>query len=197
MFNGIIKNTGKIHRFYKQDNNCLLYISSRIKFTREEIGSSISCSGACLTLEKYKGRLSKFYISQETLNRTIFKFSKRGDILNLEKSLKFGNRLSGHFVQGHVDTTGIVKKIILVGKSWQVTFKLSRKFKKYLIPKGSITINGVSLTLSKILVDGFQIAILPQTLKMTNIIHLKKGDLVNIEFDVFGKYIKNFLKKND
>ena len=197
MFNGIIKNTGKIHRFYKQDNNCLLYISSRIKFTREEIGSSISCSGACLTLEKYKGRLSKFYISQETLNRTIFKFSKRGDILNLEKSLKFGNRLSGHFVQGHVDTTGIVKKIILVGKSWQVTFKLSRKFKKYLIPKGSITINGVSLTLSKILVDGFQIAIVPQTLKMTNIIHLKKGDLVNIEFDVLGKYIKNFLKKND
>ena len=197
MFNGIIKNTGKIHRFYKQDNNCLLYISSRIKFTREEIGSSISCSGACLTIEKYKGRLSKFYISQETLNRTIFKFSKRGDILNLEKSLKFGNRLSGHFVQGHVDTTGIVKKIILVGKSWQVTFKLSRKFKKYLIPKGSITINGVSLTLSKILVDGFQIAIVPQTLKMTNIIHLKKGDLVNIEFDVLGKYIKNFLKKND
>ena len=197
MFNGIIKNTGKIHRFYKQDNNCLLFISSRIKFTREEIGSSISCSGACLTLEKYKGRLSKFYISQETLNRTIFKFSKRGDILNLEKSLKFGNRLSGHFVQGHVDTTGIVKKIILVGKSWQVTFKLSRKFKKYLIPKGSITINGVSLTLSKILVDGFQIAIVPQTLKMTNIIHLKKGDLVNIEFDVLGKYIKNFLKKND
>ena len=197
MFNGIIKNTGKIHEFYKKDNNCLLYILSKIKFTKKEIGSSICCSGACLTLEKYKGRLSKFYISKETLNRTIFKFLKKGDVINLEKSLKFGNRLSGHFVQGHVDTTGIVKKINLVGKSWQVNFKLSRKFKKYLIQKGSISINGVSLTIAKILVDGFQIAIIPQTLKMTNIIHLKKGDLVNIEFDVLGKYIKNFLKKND
>ena len=197
MFNGIIKNTGKIYTFYKKDNNCLLYVLSKIKFTKKEIGSSISCSGACLTLEKYKGKLSKFYISKETLKRTIFKFSKKGDVINLEKSLRFGNRVSGHFVQGHVDTTGIVKKINLVGKSWLVNFKISRKFKKYLISKGSITINGISLTIATILVDGFQIAVIPQTLKMTNINLLKKGDLVNIEFDVLGKYIKNFLKKND
>ena len=197
MFNGIIKNKGNINKISKKDNNCILVLKSKIKFSKSEIGSSISCSGACLTLEKYTKNLSTFYISKETLNRTIFKFSKKGDVINLEKSLKFGNRLSGHFVQGHVDTTGIVKKINLVGKSWQVNFKLSRKFKKYLIQKGSISINGVSLTIAKILVDGFQIAIIPQTLKMTNIIHLKKGDLVNIEFDVLGKYIKNFLKKND
>ena len=195
MFNGIIKNTGIINRLYKKNNNCFLYILSKIKFTKKEIGSSISCSGACLTLEKYNRNLSKFYISKETLSKTIFKTSKKGDIINLEKPLKYGERISGHFVQGHVDTTAAVKKINLVGKSLQINFKFSKKFKKYLVQKGSITINGVSLTIAKILIDGLQIAIIPQTLKFTNLIHLKEKDVVNIEFDVLGKYIKNFLKR--
>ena len=195
MFNGIIKNTGIINRLYKKNNNCFLYILSKIKFTKKEIGSSISCSGACLTLEKYNRNLSKFYISKETLSKTIFKTSIKGDIINLEKPLKYGDRISGHFVQGHVDTTAAVKKINLVGKSLQINFKFSKKFKKYLVQKGSITINGVSLTIAKILIDGLQIVIIPQTLKLTNLIHLKENDVVNIEFDVLGKYIKNFLKR--
>ena len=195
MYNGIIKNTGIINRLHKQNNNCYLYILSKIKFTKKEIGSSISCSGACLTLEKYNRNLSKFYISKETLSKTIFKTSKKGDIINLEKPLKYGERISGHFVQGHVDTTAVVKKINFVGKSWQINFKLSKKFKKYLVQKGSIAINGISLTIAKILIDGLQIAIVPQTLKLTNLIHLKEKDVVNIEFDVLGKYIKNFLKR--
>ena len=195
MFNGIIKNTGIINRLYKKNNNCFLYILSKIKFTKKEIGSSISCSGACLTLEKYNRNLIKFYISKETLSKTIFKTSKKGDIINLEKPLKYGERISGHFVQGHVDTTAAVKKINLVGKSWKINFRLSKKFKKYLVQKGSITINGVSLTIAKILTDGLQIVIVPQTLKLTNLIHLKEKDVVNIEFDVLGKYIKNFLNR--
>ena len=195
MFNGIIKYTGIINRIYKKNNNCFLYILSKIKFTKKEIGSSISCSGACLTLEKYNRNLSKFYISKETLSKTIFKTSIKGDIINLEKPLKYGERISGHFVQGHVDTTAAVKKINLVGKSLQINFKFSKKFKKYLVQKGSITINGVSLTIAKILIDGLQIVIIPQTLKLTNLIHLKEKYVVNIEFDVLGKYIKNFLKR--
>ena len=195
MFNGIIKNTGIINRLYKKNNNCFLYILSKIKFTKKEIGSSISCSGACLTLEKYNRNLSKFYISKETLSKTIFKTSKKGNIINLEKPLKYGERISGHFVQGHVDTTAVVKKINLVGKSWQINFKLSKKFKKYLVQKGSIAINGISLTIAKTLIDGLQIVIIPQTLKLTNLIHLKENDVVNIEFYVLGKYIKNFLKR--
>ena len=194
MFNGIIKHTGKISKIYKNNNNCIIEILSKIKFSKNEIGSSISCSGACLTLEKYKGNLSKFYISKETLNRTNFKSSNKGDLINLEKSLKYGDRISGHFVQGHVDTTGTIKKIDFVGKSWFVNFKLPKKYKKYLIQKGSITINGVSLTISKILKDGFQIVVIPQTLKLTNLMYLKEKDVVNIEFDVLGKYIKKFLK---
>ena len=194
MFNGIIKHTGKISKIYKNNNNCIIEILSKIKFSKNEIGSSISCSGACLTLEKYKGNLSKFYISKETLNRTNFKSSNKGDLINLEKSLKYGDRISGHFAQGHVDTTSIIKKIDFVGKSWFVNFKLPKKYKKYLIQKGSITINGVSLTISKILKDGFQIVVIPQTLKLTNLTYLKEKDVVNIEFDVLGKYIKKFLK---
>jgi len=194
MFNGIIKHTGKISKIYKNNNNCIIEILSKIKFSKNEIGSSISCSGACLTLEKYKGNLSKFYISKETLNKTNFKSSNKGDLINLEKSLKYGDRISGHFAQGHVDTTSIIKKIDFVGKSWFVNFKLPKKYKKYLIQKGSITINGVSLTISKILKDGFQIVVIPQTLKLTNLMYLKEKDVVNIEFDVLGKYIKKILK---
>ena len=194
MFNGIIKHTGKISKIYKNNNNCNIEILSKIKFSKNEIGSSISCSGACLTLEKYKGNLSKFYISKETLNRTNFRSSNKGDLINLEKSLKYGDRISGHFAQGHVDTTSIIKKIDFVGKSWFVNFKLPKKYKKYLIQKGSIAINGVSLTISKILKDGFQIVVIPQTLKLTNLMYLKEKDVVNIEFDVLGKYIKKFLK---
>ena len=194
MFSGIIKHTGKISKIYKNNNNCIIEILSNIKFLKSEIGSSISCSGACLTLEKYKKNLSKFYISKETLNRTNFKFSNKGDLINLEKSLKYGDHISGHFVQGHVDTTSVIKKIDFVGKSWFINFKLAKKYMKHLILKGSITINGVSLTVSKIIKDGFQIVIIPHTLKLTSLIYLKKKDVVNVEFDVLGKYIKNFLK---
>jgi len=195
MFNGLIRYTGRINKIYRNKNNCSIEIFSRIKFLKAEIGSSISCSGTCLTLDKYKGNLSKFYISKETLDRTNFKSSNKGDFINLEKSLKYGDRISGHFVQGHIDTTCAVKKIILVGKSWFVNFTLKKKYKKYLVLKGSITINGVSLTISRILKDGFQIVAIPKTLKSTNLIYLKKEDLVNVEFDVLGKYIKNFLNE--
>ena len=194
MFSGIIKHTGEINKIYEHNNNCIIEIRSRIKFSKSEIGSSISCSGACLTLEKYRRNLSQFYISKETLNKTNFKSSNKGDLINLEKSLKYGDRISGHFVQGHIDTTSTIKKIIFVGKSWFINFKLVKKYKKYLVQKGSITINGVSLTISKILKNGFQIVIIPQTLKLTNLMYLKEKDVVNVEFDVLGKYIKSFLK---
>ena len=195
MFNGIIKSTGKINKLYKNNKNCSLYISTKIKFKKNEIGSSVSCSGACLTLEEFKKNLIKFYISKETLNKTTFKFSKIGDIINLEKPLKFGERVSGHFVQGHVDTTAIVKSVNFVGKSWLINFKISKNFTKHLIQKGSITVNGVSLTIAKIIKDGFLISVIPKTLKLTNLANLKTKDIVNIEFDVLGKYIKKILSK--
>ena len=194
MFNGIVKHRGKVCKIYKNNNNCIIEILSSLKFTKNEIGSSISCSGVCLTLEKYKKNVSKFYISRESLNKTNFKYLNKGDIVNLEKSLKYRDRISGHFVQGHVDTTSRIKKIDFIGKSWFINFNLTKKYKKYFVQKGSIAINGVSLTISKILKEGFQIVVIPQTLKLTNLIYLKEKDVVNVEFDVLGKYIKSFLK---
>ena len=129
MFNGIIKNTGKINKIYKNNNNCFIEISSKMKLKKDEVGSSISCSGVCLTVEKFNNNLVKFYLSKETLNKTTFKSSKKGDIINLEKPLRYGNRISGHFIQGHVDTICTIKKIYLLGKSWLINFKLSKSTK--------------------------------------------------------------------
>jgi len=194
MFNGIIKSTGKINKITINNNNCILEVYSNFNFLKNEIGSSIACSGKCLTLNKFKKKISTFYISKETLNKTNFKFAKKGDIINLEKSMKYKSRISGHFVQGHVDTTSLVKEIKFVGKSWFMDFTLPKKFKRYVVNKGSITINGVSLTIAKKLVSGIRISVIPQTLKLTNLIFLKKRDIVNVEFDVLAKYISNFLK---
>ena len=127
MFNGLIKHTGTIKKIYKKNNNCVLVVKSKIKFSKNDIGSSVSCSGACLTLENTKNNLNKFYLSKETIDRTNFRFSNKGDIINLEKSMKFGDRISGHFVQGHIDTTCKIKKIISMGKSWNINFVLSNK----------------------------------------------------------------------
>jgi len=194
MFNGIIKNTGKIRSIYKKNNNCHLEIYTKMKFGKADVGSSISCSGACLTVVKYTNSFVKFYISKETLSKTTFKVLKKGSLINLEKSLRYGNRISGHFVQGHVDTTCLVKKIQFIGKSWLISFALPRKFRKFLVAKGSIAINGVSLTITKLLKYGFQISVIPQTLKFTNLFLLREKDLVNVEFDILGKYIKSMKK---
>ena len=194
MFNGIIKNTGRIYKIFKTKNSYIMEVNSKIKFKKNDIGSSISCSGTCLTLEKYIKNKSRFYISKETLKKTIFRNSKKGDIINFERSIKFGDRLSGHFVQGHVDTTAKIKKIKHYGKSWVVDFLISKIHMKNLVPKASISINGVSLTIAKLNKSGFQITLIPKTLKLTNLIYLKKADLVNIEFDIIGKYIKKYLK---
>ena len=194
MFNGIIENTGKDRRIYKKNNNFHLEIYTKMKFKKSEVGSSISCSGACLTVEKYNRNVVKFYVTKETLSKTTFKLLKKGSLINLEKPLKYGNRLSGHFVQGHVDTTCSIKKIYFIGKSWLINFKLPNKYKKYLVPKGSIAINVASLTIAKILKYGFQVSVIPQTLKLTNLFFLKEKYLVNVEFDILGKYIKSIAK---
>ena len=190
MFNGIINTIGKIEKVIKKGNNSYLKVISKMTFKKDEIGSSVSCSGACLTVEKFKKNMVSFYLSNETLKKTIFSKSKKGDIINLEKSLKYGDRISGHFVQGHVDTTTYIKKITILGKSWLINFHLAKKYERFVVSKGSIAINGVSLTIAKIFKDSFQIAIIPHTLKLTNLINLKEKDLVNIEFDIMGKYAR-------
>jgi riboflavin synthase len=192
MFNGIIFNTGKVKKKHIDRFGLILTINSKINInSKKEIGSSICCSGVCLTLTKYKNKNLSFYISKETIERSNLSMLKINDIVNLEKPIKFGDRISGHFIQGHVDTTARVKKIKLSGKSWYIDFSLEKKFKKYLINKGSIAVNGVSLTIAKVKQNVFQVVVIPHSLKLTNLIKLQEKDLVNIEFDILLKYIKN------
>ena len=194
MFSGIFTHIGTVKKITKTKSNCIIEINSKINFKKSEIGSSISCSGVCLTLENFKKNISKFYLSRETIKKSTFKKVKVNNLINLEKSLKFGSSISGHFVQGHVDTTCKIVSIRVIGKSWLVDFSLPRVLKNNIVEKGSISINGVSLTIAKILNFGFQISIIPHTLNCTNLKFLKVKDYVNIEFDILGKYIKNYIK---
>ena len=194
MFNGIIKNTGIIRKIIKQNKSLTILVYSNIKVGKKMIGSSISCNGVCLTLTNTKNRTLKFYLSKETLNRSNFSKIKVGTIVNMEKSLKFGDEISGHYTQGHVDTVGKVIKLVILDKTWIVRVAVPSKFNKLIVEKASIHINGVSLTVSKKGKNYFEINIIPHTLKLTNLIHLKKNSLVNIEFDIFSKYILDINK---
>ena len=198
MFNGIVYNQGLIKSIKKNpkyvNGSRVIEITSNISFKNSDIGESVSCDGVCLTLIRIKKKSFLFYLSKETLKRSNFKNAKVGKLINIEKSLHHGKKISGHYVQGHVDTTSIVKNIKIIDRSWNVVFGLEKKYKKFIVEKGSISINGVSLTISKIRANSFQITIIPHTLKLTNLINLKRGDKVNVEFDMVGKYLNNIYK---
>ena len=193
MFNGIIFNQGTIKRIIKKKIGTYFFLKSDIKVNKKSIGISISCDGVCLTLISFKKKILGFYLSKETINRSKFKKSKIGDKINLELPLKFGNKISGHICQGHVDTVAHINKIIKQGKSYVYDFKINKNFKDILINKASILVNGVSLTISKITKNGFQIWLIPHTLKLTNLSNIKKNTVVNIEFDILSKYVKKYI----
>ncbi len=193
MFNGIIYHFGKVKKISDTKKGKSIFIYSKISLGKKSIGISIACDGVCLTLVSYKNKVLEFYLLDETINRSKFKYLKVGDLINLELPLKFGQNISGHICQGHVDTTSRVNKILKKGSSKILEFKVSKKYKKILIEKASILINGVSLTISKVTPTGFQIWLIPHTLKMTNLSNIKKNTLVNIEFDILSKYVKNYL----
>ena len=192
MFNGIIYQQGTVSKFSKLNTGTKIYIKSKLKLDKKDIGSSIACDGVCLTLVSKKKDLLEFYLSKESINKSKFKRLKIGQKINLELPLKYGQDISGHICQGHVDCTSLLKKIKKVGKSIVLEFKIENKFSKYLIPKASILINGVSLTISKIKGNNFQIWCIPHTLKLTNLSILKVNDIVNIEIDILSKYVKKF-----
>ena len=195
MFNGIIYNQGTISKVQSKNKGLNIFIKSKIKVSKKDIGLSIACDGVCLTLVSIKNNISEFYLSKETVNRSKFKNIKVSDKINMELPLEYGQKISGHICQGHVDTTAVVKNITFKGKSKVLEFALPNKFKKDLIEKASILINGVSLTISKIINNNFQIWVIPHTLKLTNLISLKKKDIVNIEIDILSKYVKKYAKK--
>ena len=195
MFNGIIYQQGTVSKFSKLNAGTKIFIKSKLKLDKKDIGSSIACDGVCLTLVSKRKDLLEFYLSKESINKSKFKHLKIGQKINLELPLKYGQKISGHLCQGHVDCTSKVNKIINKGKSRIYDFTIDKKNLTYLIPKASILLNGVSLTISKVTKNGFQVWLIPHSLKLTNLSDLKKGQIVNVEIDILSKYIKKHYGK--
>ena len=195
MFNGIIFNKGTVSKVIKRKKGVNLFLRSNIKLSKKNLGLSVSCDGVCLTLISCKKKVIEFYLSNETLKKSKFKNIKINDKINLELPLKFGQNISGHICQGHVDTVSKVKNIKKVDKSLVFEFKIPQKFKKLLVEKASILINGVSLTISKIKKESFEIWVIPHTLKLTNLSNIIRNDLVNVEIDILSKYTKKFINE--
>jgi riboflavin synthase len=195
MFNGIIFNKGLITKISKRPKGINIFVNSDLKLSNKDIGVSIACDGVCLTLITIKKKIMEFYLSNETIKRSKFKFLKPKDIINLELPLKYGTKISGHICQGHVDTVGKVLNISKIDKSYVFDFEIPSKERKHLIEKASISVNGISLTISKVTKKGFQIWIIPHTYKETNLSTLKKSSLVNIEIDILSKYVRNYFNE--
>ena len=192
MFNGIIFNKGSITKILKRPKGINIFIKSDLKLSMRDIGISIACDGVCLTLISIKKKIMEFYLSDETINRSKFNFIKLKDKINLELPLQYGQKISGHICQGHVDTIGKILSIKKIDKSYLFNFQISKKERKNIIEKASISINGISLTISKVTSKGFQIWIIPHTYKLTNLSSLKKDSFVNVEIDILSKYVRNY-----
>ena len=190
MFNGIIQGIGNI----KKSNLDSFLIKTSVDLSNCKIGSSISCDGVCLTATSIEETKNKKYvfsvnISEETRNRSSFRSIDESKLINIEKSLRLGDEISGHFVYGHVDCVTKIENIQKLDNSWEFSFKKNEKMKKFIVEKGSISINGISLTISKNLKNTFSVSIVPHTFENTNLKIAKEGDSVNIEFDSLARYV--------
>lgn len=196
MFTGIVSHIGKIENItHPSDWELSVKIENNkhsSDFNSDDllIGASVSCSGICLTLKKRRESILFFDVSDETVSKTNFLEWKVGDFINLEKSLKVGDEIGGHFVYGHVDTTATVKEIKQINGSFKVVFSVNKNFFKYFAPKGSVTIDGVSLTINEIKDKTFAVNIVPFTWENTSFKNYKLDTIVNVEIDILARYLE-------
>lgn len=190
MFTGLIEKIGKVENFSL--NSLGANITFKADFNDIKLGSSIAINGVCLSITSINGHTFSADIMKETLNLTNLSRLKKGDLINLERAMSTNSRFDGHIVQGHIDTIAKVRNIMQDGFAKKISFICNNEL---IIKKGSIAINGVSLTVSDVFKDGFEVSLIPTTLNETNLSNLKQDDFVNIEFDVLGKYLYNFLNK--
>ena len=196
MFTGIVSHIGKIENItHPSDWELSVKIENNkhsSDFNSDDllIGASVSCSGICLTLKKRRESILFFDVSDETVSKTNFLEWKVGDFINLEKSLKVGDEIGGHFVYGHVDTTATVKEIKQINGSFKVVFSVNKNFLKYFAPKGSVTIDGVSLTINEIKDKTFAVNIVPFTWDNTSFKNYILDTIVNVEIDILARYLE-------
>ena len=193
MFTGIIECSGEITAIIVNGTNKTFWLRSSIS-SQLKIDESVSHDGVCLTIEEAADGLHKVTAIKETLDKTNLDNRNIGDLVNLERALRMNGRIDGHIVQGHVDTTARCINIKVLEGSNEFTFKFKKKFASLIIEKGSICINGVSLTTFNADKNKFSVAIIPYTLENTNLTSIEKGATVNIEFDMLGKYVQRALE---
>ena len=193
MFTGIIESTGHVQCVISEGTNKTFWMRSPIS-NQLSIDQSVSHNGVCLTVEEIKDDMHRVTAIEETLNKTNLGGWETGNSINLERCMQMNGRLDGHIVQGHVDTTAVCTIVVEKNGSWEYSFQFDKKFAALIIEKGSITINGISLTLFNIKEDVFTVAIIPYTYLHTNMQYVKTGDEVNIEFDMIGKYVSRFMQ---
>jgi len=193
MFTGIIEKIGKVS--HVTEKNISQVISIRIDDFNSALGDSICINGVCLTVEDIDDNVYSFSISPETYNLSNFKNIKKNDDVNIEKSLTVNKLLSGHIVQGHVDTCSVITELKKIDNSWYVKIKIDSTYMKYIIQKGSITIDGVSLTINEVYTDEFSVMVIPHTYSNTIFKNYKIGSILNTEIDILAKYIEKLGNK--
>ena len=192
MFTGLVETKGLIDSLQKNEDGMILRLNHNNSF-EVSINDSVSCNGVCLTVVRTDKNSFEVQLVNETLDRTTAEFWKEKDELNLERALLPSTRMGGHFVQGHVDCVTKILKIKHFDKSSTWTFKMNDDIEKYIVEKGSIALNGVSLTVASKDKNSFDVALIPHTIELTTFGNLTIGDSVNVEVDILGKYIENFL----
>ena len=193
MFTGIIEKIGKVSHI--TEKNVSQVIGIRIDDFNSTLGESICINGVCLTVEDINDNVYSFSISPETYNLSNFKNIKKNDDVNIEKSLTMNKLLSGHIVQGHVDTCSKITELKKIDNSWYVKIKIDSTYMKYIIQKGSITIDGVSLTINEVYTDEFSVMVIPHTYSNTIFKNYKIGSILNTEIDILAKYIEKLGSK--
>ena len=197
MFAGIIENFGKVKEF-KKKGDYLLRVSTNFKIKDIKKGSSISCNGVCLTAHTIKKNVKfvdiDFDISKETIKRTNISCLKKWSLINLEKSLRVGDEISGHFVFGHIDCTSKLLKINKINDSHEITLKIPKEIKKFIVNKCSVSLNGVSLTVNEVSNRTFSVNLVPYTWKNTTFLSIKEGEIINVEVDMLARYVTQHLK---
>jgi riboflavin synthase len=193
MFTGIIEKTGIIKEILSHGTNKSFWLESSIA-QELKIDQSLSHNGVCLTVEEIKNGMHKVTAIEETILKTNLGSWEKDSIINLERCMLLNGRLDGHMVQGHVDCTAACIEVVEKAGSWEFTFAFPEKFAALIIEKGSVTVNGISLTCFNVTNDRFTVAIIPYTFEHTNMNCLKKGDMVNIEWDMVGKYVVRMMK---
>lgn len=197
MFTGIVEDTGQIISFTPQGHGYKIRISFNKAFNDLKVSDSIAVDGVCLTVTKRGGNTFEADVSKETVSRTAFKYFKAGVKVNLERAMSHESRFGGHIVLGHVDAIGKIVSIKGDTLNTILTVEFPPELKKYIAHKGSISINGISLTVASIYENSFDVALIPLTLKETSLAYKKAGSPINIEVDVISRYIENFLKFKD